>query len=75
MSTLGGMVGIKAERSERQSDRVEHHHPNGLYVGRFDVEKVRFFTKTVAMIPVTDKITACFAKSCLVIGRQKVAFK
>ena len=42
---MGGMGRIKGERSERQSDKTENHHQNRLYLGRFDVEKVRFFIK------------------------------
>ena len=34
------MEGIKGERNERQSDRAENHDQNGLYLGRFEVEKV-----------------------------------
>ena len=36
------MEGIKGERNEQQSARAENHHQNGLYLGRFEVEKVRF---------------------------------
>ena len=43
--SLGGMEGIKRERSEQQSDRAENQHQNGLDLGRFGVEKVRFFIK------------------------------
>ena len=39
---MGGMEGIKGERNEQQSDRAENHDQNGLYLGRFEVEKVRF---------------------------------
>ena len=39
------MEGIKGERNEQQSDRVEHRYQNGLYLGRFEVEKVTFFIK------------------------------
>ena len=44
-SSLGGMEGIKGERSEQQSDRAENHSRNGIDLGYFDVEKVRFFVK------------------------------
>ena len=42
-SSLGGMEGIKGERDEQQSDRAENHDQNGLYLGRFEVQKVRVF--------------------------------
>ena len=42
---MGGMEGIKRERSEQQSDRAENHHQNGLDLGRFEVQKVRFLIK------------------------------
>ena len=42
---MGGMERMKGERSERQSDRAETHDQNGLYLGRFDVGKVRCFIK------------------------------
>ena len=42
---MGGMGRIKGERSERQSDKTENHHQNRLYLGLFDVEKMRFFIK------------------------------
>ena len=40
---MGGMEGIKGERNEQQSDRAENHYRNRLYLGRFEVEKVRLF--------------------------------
>ena len=40
---MGGMERIKGERIELQSDRAENHNQNKLYLGRFEVEKVRFF--------------------------------
>ena len=40
---MGGMEGIKGERNEQQSDRAENHYQNGLYLGRFEVEKVTSF--------------------------------
>ena len=40
------MEGIKGERSEQQSDRVENHHQHGLDLGGFEVQKVRFFIKS-----------------------------
>ena len=39
---MGGMEGIKGERNEQQSDMAENHYQHGLYLGRFEVEKVRF---------------------------------
>ena len=39
------MEGIKGARSEQQSDRAENHHQNGLDLGCFEVQKVRFFFK------------------------------
>ena len=39
------MEGIKGERSEQQSDRAENHHQNGLDLGCFEVQKLRFFVK------------------------------
>ena len=42
---MGGMERIKGERSERQSDGVETHVQNRLYLSRFDIERVRFFIK------------------------------
>ena len=40
--SLGGLEGIKRERSEQQSDRAENHYQNGLDLGRFEVQKVSF---------------------------------
>ena len=42
---MGGMEGTKGERNEQQSDRAENHNQNGLYLGRFEVEKVRCLIK------------------------------
>ena len=42
---MGGMERIKGQRSERLSDNTENHHPNKLYLSRFDDEKVRFLIK------------------------------
>ena len=42
---MGGMEGIKGERSEQQSNRAENQDRNGIDLGHFDVEKVRFFIK------------------------------
>ena len=42
---MGGMEGIKGERSEQQSDKAENHHQNGVNSGRFEVQKVRFLIK------------------------------
>ena len=42
---MGGVEGIKGERSEQQSDKAENHHQNGVNSGRFEVQKVRFLIK------------------------------
>ena len=42
---MGGVEGIKMERSEQQSDRAETHHQSGLDLGRFEVQEVRFLIK------------------------------
>ena len=42
---MGGMEGINGDRSEQQSDRAENQHRNGIDLGHFDIEKVRFFIK------------------------------
>ena len=34
------MEGIEGERNEQQSDRAENHHQHGLYLSRFEVEKL-----------------------------------
>ena len=39
---MGGMEGIKGERNEQQSDRAENHDRNVPYLGRFEVEKMKF---------------------------------
>ena len=36
---MGGLEGIKGERSEQQSDRAENHNQNRLDLGRFEVQK------------------------------------
>ena len=43
---MGGMEGIKRERSEQQSDRAEDHHQNGFDLGRFEVQKVMFLIQS-----------------------------
>ena len=45
---MGGMERMKGERRERQSDRAEKHDQHRLNLGRFDVEKGRFFNKTAS---------------------------
>ena len=40
--SLGGMEGIREERNEQQSDRPENHNKSWLYLGRPEVEKVRY---------------------------------
>ena len=42
---MGGMERINGERIELQSDRAEKHDQNKLNLGRFDIEKMRFFFK------------------------------
>ena len=39
------MEGIEGERNEQQSDRAENHHQHGLYLRRFEVEKLIFLIK------------------------------
>ena len=41
-SSLGGMEGIKGERSEQQSDKAENHHQNGVNSSRFEVQSEIF---------------------------------
>ena len=42
---MGGMERIKGEKGEQQSDRAENQYQNKLYLGRFEVQKVRFLIK------------------------------
>ena len=42
---MGGMERIEGERIELQSDEAENHDQKRLKLGRFDVEKMRFFFK------------------------------
>ena len=42
---MGGMEGIKGERSEQHSDKVENHHQNGVNPGRFEVQKLILLIK------------------------------
>ena len=44
-SSLGGMGGVKGERSEQLSDKAENHHQNWVNSGPFEVQKVRFLIK------------------------------
>ena len=44
---MGGMERIEGERIELQSDEAEKHDQNRLKLGRFDVDKMRFFFKNV----------------------------
>ena len=39
---MGGMEGIKKEKSEQQNDKAEKHDQHGLDLGCFEVQKVRF---------------------------------
>ena len=54
---MGGMERLKRESSERLSDGTEKHDPNMLYLGRFDVEKLRFLLK---MLGVDIQNCACY---------------
>ena len=47
---MGGMEGIKGERSEQQSDKAENHHQNGVDSGRFEVQKLRFLIKNALLL-------------------------
>ena len=47
---MGGMEGIKGERNEQQSDRAENHEQHGLYLCRFEVEKVKFLIKNTCCL-------------------------
>ena len=47
---MGGMEGIKGERSEQQNDKAENHHQNGVDSGRFEVQKVRFLIKNAVWL-------------------------
>ena len=49
-SSLGGMERIKGERNEQQTDRTENHNQNGVYLGRFVVEKWDFRSKCFVSI-------------------------
>ena len=42
---MGGIERIKDQRTKQRTDRAENHHQNRLYLGLFDVEKMRFFVK------------------------------
>ena len=57
---MGGMERIKGQRSERLSDKTENHHKNSFYLGRFDVEKVRFFIKDALSL---------YSELCFLCGR------
>ena len=58
---MGGMEGIKRERSEQQSDRAEKDHQNGLDLGRFEVQKVRFVIKIALCL---------YLKTCFPLERE-----
>ena len=60
------MEGIKGERSEQQSDRVENHHQHGLDLGGFEVQKVRFFIK---------KYLGRSSKLCFLLGGKHIDIK
>ena len=57
---MGGMEGIKGERSEQQSDRAENHHQNGLDLGRLEVQKV--------MPPITNAL-CLYLELCFLLQR------
>ena len=57
---MGGMERIKGQRSERLIDNTENHHPNKLYLSRFDDEKVRFLIK---------KSLCLYSELCFLCGR------
>ena len=44
------MEGINGRRNEQQSDRAENHDQNGSYLGRFEVEKVKFLMSNASCI-------------------------
>ena len=54
------MERIKAARNEQQSDRVENRFQHRCYLGRFDVEKVRF---------VIENASCRFSKLLLLLQR------
>ena len=57
---MGGMERIKGERIELQSDEAEKHDQKRLKLGRFDVEKMRFFS---------NNALGRFTKLCFLCGR------
>ena len=44
------MKEIKGERNEFQNDGAEHHHQNGLDLGVFEVQIIRFLIKHVVWL-------------------------
>ena len=57
---MWGMERMKGEKNERQSDKAEKHDQHRLQLGRFDVEKGRFFNKTAS---------CRYLKLCFLLGR------
>ena len=60
LSSLGGMEEIKGQRNELQSDGAEHHHQNGLGLGAFEVQIMRFLIKDALWLS---------AELCLILER------
>ena len=60
------MERIKGERGEQQSDRAENHNQNGLDLGGFEVQKIRFFIKNALGRP---------SKLCFLCGRGAHFYK
>ena len=58
--SLGGMEKIKVERNEFQSDGTENHDQNGVDLGVFEVQIIRFLIKIVLWLN---------AKVCLLFER------
>ena len=58
--SLGGIEEIKGERIEIQSDGTEHHHQNGLDLGVFEVQIIRFLIKKALLL---------YAELCLLLWR------
>ena len=54
------MERMKGDKSERQSDKAEKHDQHRLNLGRFDVEKGRFFNETASHR---------YSKLCFLLGR------
>ena len=46
---MGGMEGRNGERNEQQSETAENHNQKGLYLGPFEIKKVRFYFKMLCV--------------------------